>query len=157
VTGTRAAPIGTHRPRSRPSSAARRSGYVVAALVNAVLLWLVHVWPGWDAVPFLDDDFREVLPWVDAAMWGGVVANALYVVRDPRWLIALGGAVTTAIGLGAAVALWQVFPFDLDGSEAWTVLVRIGLGLAIAGSVIAIVVDLVAFIRAIARREGNPS
>ena len=116
----------------------------------------MHVWPGWDVVPFLDDDFREVLPWVDACLWAGVIANSVYVVRDPRWLTALGGAVTTAIGLGAAVALWQVFPFDLDGSEAWTVLVRIGLGLAIVGSVVAIVVDLVAFARAIARREGNP-
>ena len=35
----------------RPTPAGRRAGYVVAAVHQRILLWLIHVWPGWDAVP----------------------------------------------------------------------------------------------------------
>jgi hypothetical protein len=45
-------------PTRRPSVATRRVGYVVAAVGEATLLYLVNVWPGWQAVPFLTADTR---------------------------------------------------------------------------------------------------
>jgi peptidoglycan biosynthesis protein MviN/MurJ (putative lipid II flippase) len=132
----------------RPSTASRRAGYVIAVAINAVLLWLIHVWPGWDAVPFLTADFDTVLWLVDVSILVTIALNLLYLVRDPRRLTAAGAVVTTAIGLAAAVRMLQVFPFDFGDSEFWPVVVRVGLWLAVVGAAIGIIVNLVALVRA---------
>ena len=123
-------------------------GYAFAVLFNALFLWLVHVWPGWAAVPFLTSDFSDVLWLVDLSLWVGVGANLVYLVRDPQWLTALGGLASTGVGFVAAIRLWQVFPFGL--SDAWTVVFRIGLIVGIVGSAIGILVNAVTFARAVA-------
>jgi peptidoglycan biosynthesis protein MviN/MurJ (putative lipid II flippase) len=133
---------------SRPSTGSRRAGYVIAAVINGVLLWLIHVWPGWDAVPFLTADFDTVLWLIDVSLVATIALNLIYMVRDPRWLTAAGAVVTTAIGLAAAVRMLQVFPFDFGDSEFWPVVVRVGLWLAVVGAAIGIIVNLVALVRA---------
>jgi hypothetical protein len=115
---------------------------------DGVFLWLLHVWPGWEVVPFLTSDVADVLWLVDLSLWVGVGVNLVLLVRDPRWLSALGGLITTGVGLAAAVRLWQVFPFDL--SDAWTVVFRIALAVGIAGSAIGILVNAATFVRALA-------
>ena len=132
----------------RPSTASRRAGYVIAVAINAVLLWLIHAWPGWDAAPFLTADFETVLWLVDVSLVATIALNLIYMVRDPRWLTAAGAVVTTAIGLAAAVRMLQVFPFDFGDSEFWPVVVRVGLWLAVVGAAIGIIVNLVALVRA---------
>jgi hypothetical protein len=132
----------------RPSTASRRGGYVVAAVINAVLLWLIHVSPRWEAVPFLTADFRTVLWLIDLSLVVTIALNVLYLIRDPRWLTAAGAVVTTAIGLAAAVRMLQVFPFDLGGSGFWPVVFRVALWLAVVGSIIGLIVNLVALVRA---------
>ena len=91
--------------RQRPTLATRRVGYGVAMAVNAVLLYLINVSPGWDAVPFLTDGTTQVLGWVNASIVAGIVANALYVVVDRRWFRPLGERLVTLIGLTALVRL----------------------------------------------------
>ena len=139
----------------RPSVATRRAGYVAGAIVNAVLLWLIHVWPGWDAVPFLTADFDCVLWLVDLALVVTIALNLLYLIRDPRWLTAAGAVVTTAIGLAAAVRMLQVFPFDLGDSGFWTVVFRVLLWVAVIGSIIGIIANVVAFVRALATGDAR--
>lgn len=134
------------RPR-RPSVAARRTGYVIAIGVNAALLWLANVAPGWEVLPFLTTDMERVMPLVNASMMAGVAANVLYLAADPKWLKALGDIVTTAVGIVAMVAIWQVFPFDFgDASFDWALLFRWVLGVGIVGSAIAIVVNVVSLV-----------
>jgi hypothetical protein len=147
-TGPAAPSVARRRRRDRPGRAARRVGYVFAAAFNAVFLWLLHVWPGWDVVPFLTSDFADVLWLIDLSLWVGVGVNLVYLVRDPRWLTALGGLATTGVGLAAAVRLWQVFPFDV--SDGWTVVFRVALAVGIVGSAIGILVNSVTFVRALA-------
>ncbi|EWT05557.1 hypothetical protein N864_04025 [Intrasporangium chromatireducens Q5-1] len=138
----------------RQPVAGRRIGYTIAVGVNAVLLYLINVAPGWDAVPFLTPATPQVLPWVNAALIASAVANALYVVWDPRWFRALGDIVTTSIGIVAMVRLWQVFPLDFTGwSFDWSLVARIALGIGIGGSIIGIVVALVTLVRSVAVRE----
>jgi hypothetical protein len=133
----------------RPSAGVRRGGYVAAVVVNAALLWLVHVWPGWEAVPFLTEDTEQVLGLVTASLVAAAVLNLVYLASDPAWLTAAGGIVTTAIGLAAVVRLLQVFPFDFgDDGSGWALVARIVLWLGIVGSAIGIVVNLVALVRA---------
>ena len=89
-------------PRAgQPGFATRRAGYIVSVLVNAVLLYGINVWPGWQAVPFLTEDLRLVLGLVNASIIVSLVANVLFLAKDPPWFKALGDAITTSVGLVA--------------------------------------------------------
>ena len=131
----------------RPSTAGRRTGYLVAAVINAVLLWLIHVSPGWDAVPFLTADFDTVLWLIDLSLVVTIAVNLIYLIRDPRRLTAAGAVVTTAIGLAAAIRMLQVFPFDFGDSDVWPVVFRVLLWVAIIGAAIGIIVNAVIVVR----------
>jgi hypothetical protein len=136
----------------RPVTAARRAGYVVAVLVNAAILYAVNLWPGWQSLPFLTDDVSLVLGVVNASIMVNLVANMVYVAADPRWMKALGDLLTTSVGLAALLQIWRVFPFDFTGSSVdWALVLRVAVGVAIGGSAIAIVVDLVSFVKSIWR------
>jgi hypothetical protein len=75
--------------------AGRRAGYVVAAAINAVLLYLVNGRPGWDVLPFLTAGMTKVLPLINLSLVAGIAVNLVYLIRDPRWLVAVGSLVTT--------------------------------------------------------------
>jgi hypothetical protein len=139
---------------SRQPRAVRRVGYVFAVLFNAAGLCLVNLWPGWDAVPFLTADTRQVLGIVNTVLITSLAVNLLYLFTDPRWLVALGGLVTSVLGLIGLIRIWEVFPFAFGNSSVdWALLVHIGLVVGIAGSCIAILVQLVQLARALVRRH----
>ena len=84
-------------PKHRPPVAARRFGYVLAALLNAVLLYAVNVWPGWESVPFLTADTALELREHNVAaisLWPGLVMTERVVkrsiVNDAGGLVAEG-------------------------------------------------------------------
>jgi hypothetical protein len=132
----------------RPSAAARRVGYVLAAVINAGLLVLVNTWPGWEAVPFLTADTNQVIGLVNATLIASTLANLVYVAADPPWLKNIGDLITTGIGLASTVRMWQVFPFDFaDSWINWALLARILLVVAIVGSIIGIIVQIVSLAR----------
>lgn len=136
------------RPKPRPSRGARRVGYFVAVGVNAAMLFAVNTWPGWDVLPFLTGETEQVIGWVNASIVVSLVANLVYLLDDRRWLRALGDIVTTGVGIVAMVRLWQVFPFDFDaGTLDWALVARILLAVGIIGSVIGVLVALVALVR----------
>jgi hypothetical protein len=125
----------------RPSRATRRTGYVFAAVFNAVVLYAIHFWPGWQQVPFLTADTEQVLGWVSATLIAGLGVNIVYLLTDPRWLKSLGDLTITGIGLVAIIRVWQVFPFDFG--DTWTLLARIMLAIGFFGSILAMIVQLV--------------
>ena len=142
-------------PRNRPAVTTRRFGYVVAVLINAVLLYATNVWPGWEAVPFLTADTVLVMGLVNASIIVNLAANAGYLITDPPWFKALGTVLTSAVGFVAAARIWKIFPFDFDGSAVdWSFLVRIVLGLAMVGSAIAAIVSVVAIAKSGTTRSG---
>lgn len=140
----------THVSHTGPTVAGRRAGYAVAMTVNLVLLFLVNVAPGWQAVPFLTESTTDVLLLVNLSMAAAVAANAVYSVFDPPWVRALGDAVTTSVGLASLVRIWQVFPFDFDTTSVpWDLVARWVIGVGIFGCVVAIIVALVRLARAL--------
>jgi hypothetical protein len=147
----------SHTPTAGPHgvphahSTSNRAGHAVAVGVNLLVLYLVNVSPGWEAVPFLTGSTTLVLPFVNASLWVSVVAEALYVVWTADWLRALGDTVTTGVGLAAIVRLWEVFPFDV--SAGWEVALRVLLGIAVVGSLIGMVAALSRLIRSRARTD----
>jgi hypothetical protein len=125
-----------------------RVGYVVAVLVNAILLYLVNVAPGWEAVPFLTPQMTELLPLLDLALIVGAVSNLVYVVWDPPRLRALGDLVGAVVALVLGLRTYQVFPFDFSTlSYDLTTLARIVVVLGIVGAAAAILGALVALVR----------
>ena len=142
----------------RPRPAGRRAGYLVAVVVNAVLLFVLNGQPGWQAVPFLTSATTQVLGLVNLSLAVGLAINLLYMAYDPPWLKSLGDLLTAAIGLAVAIRLWQVFPFAFHGSWAWcATAVRVLLIVGIAGSGISIVVQAVSLGRLAVRsaRRGH--
>lgn len=135
--------------RERPSVAARRVGYAIAVSVNVILLFLINVRPGWQIVPFLTPDFATVLGLVNLSMAAGAVVNLVYLAVDPPWVVALGSAATTGIGLAAMIRLWQVFPLDL--TAGWAFVARLLLVVGIVGSVLGLVVNGVTLARSAVR------
>ena len=133
--------------RVRPSTGRRRFGYVVAVLVNAVLLFLMLVAPGWEAVPILTGDTERVIPWIGASCGVGIIANLVFLARDPVWLKAAGDLVTTIVGLLATWRVWQVFPFDFSDTVDAGPLIRVLLVVALAGGVIGVVAAVGAIVK----------
>jgi hypothetical protein len=132
----------------RPSAGARRTGYGLAIVFSMAMLVLLNVSPGWQAIPFLTSDTTQVLWLVNLSLAAGIAASLVYLAYDPPWLKSLGDLATTGIGLATAIRIWQVFPFDL--SSGWAAGVRALLVVAIAGSCIALLVQIVTLARWIA-------
>ena len=129
-------------------------------MINALLPYAINVWPGWRAVPFLDGEACEVVDLVDVSLIAGMITNGVCVFVDRPAVKMLGDLVTLAIGLAVLVVFWQVFPFDFnDSAFDWTLLIRIVLGLAMLGTAIGLVLQVVVVFRSLvvpAVRPGRP-
>ncbi|MBC7309929.1 MAG: hypothetical protein H5T81_07900 [Tetrasphaera sp.] len=141
----------TRRPRTR----ARRSGYVVAVLGNLILVWLIAVWPGWDVVPFLNEETTEVLLFVYASITTGVLVNLVYVADDRPPVKATGELVNALVGFVSVIRIWQVFPFDLGQWAGWEWLIYIALALGAFGTAIGAIVQVVALVRIALGQQGE--
>jgi hypothetical protein len=138
-------------PTRRRSGTAGRAGYLIAAALTAVFLYLLNGEPGWRDISFLTGEVERVLGLVNLSLVASLVANLVYMLSDAPWLKALGGLATTGIGLAALVRIWQVFPFDFAGySFDWPLVIRIVLVVGIVGSVIGMVAQFVSLLRAAA-------
>lgn len=132
----------------------RRSGNLGSAIVNALLMYGINVWPGWQVLPFLTADMARVLDLINASLIAGIIVNLVCVVIRARALMALGNLVVIGFGVAAMLRLWEVFPFDFgDSWSGWPVLVRVFLVVGIVGSVIGAVVEVVNLFRALAGFE----
>ena len=135
------------RRRTRPGPVARRVGYLISIAVNVVILWLVFVSPGWEAVPFLTDRMIDVLPVVTASILVSIVVNLVWLAVDPLWLHALGDGVNAAMGVVVTGGLLSVFPFSFEDNQVVELFVRVLLVVGLVGASIAVVVNLVMVIR----------
>jgi hypothetical protein len=135
-------------PREQPGPVGRRVGYALAILINVVLLLLVNVWPTWRVLPFLTEAMLDVLPLVNLGLIAGAIVNLFNLVFDFRLIRAAGDLITSIIAVITLVRFWDVFPFAFpDSGFDWELLTRIVLGVAIGGTVIAVIVQVVLLIR----------
>jgi hypothetical protein len=132
-------------PARRPSTGARRVGYCVDIAFSAGFLFVLNARPGWQQMPFLTSDISQVLWLVNLSLAAGIAASAVFLAYDPPWLKSLGDLATTGIGLATVIRVWQVFPFDV--SSGWSIAVRVLLMVAIIGSCIALVVQVISLAR----------
>jgi hypothetical protein len=142
---------------ARSPVAVRRTGHAVGALTGAALLVLIHVWPGWQVLPFLTPDTSNVLGIVDAALVAGILVHLLQLVRDDGWLPPAGLVVTSAFGLAVMVRVLQVFPFAFDSASHWDEVVRIVLVVGIVGAAVGLVVAAISLLRPVAAQTSGPA
>jgi hypothetical protein len=135
-------------PGSPKSPTGRRVGYLVAVLVNGIMLWVVNNLLGWGWPPFLTSAFDELLPVIDLSLAATMVVNLVWALRDPRWFRHLGQIGLDAISVAVVVRTWQVFPFDFsDYWSGWPTVGRIVLAVAFCGLIIDMIVRFVALVR----------
>jgi hypothetical protein len=133
---------------ARPPVTTRRVGYLIAAAINTALMYAINVWPGWQTVPFLTDDTHRVLGLVTLSLAVGAIVNVIFLVADPPWVKALGNLVTAGIGLAVLAGVLQVFPFDFtNASFDWGLLIRVVMGVGIAGAALGVLVGIVSLVR----------
>jgi uncharacterized membrane protein len=126
------------------SRSARKVGYLVAVLVNVIMLVIVNIRPGWQELSFLTGDFAGILWLVNLSMAFSAMVNLVYLWYDPAWFKSVSQVATSAISLAASLRILQVFPFDFSAySFDWSALTRLALVLAIFGTAVSIVVELV--------------
>ena len=134
----------TAPPTSGESKRARKIGYVVGFMVNSIIMFLVNVRPGWRALTFLTEDFVDILWLINLSIVSSAVVNLIYLWYDPAWYKSLCQVAVSVIGLAVAIRILQVFPFDFSAySFNCSALARLLLVLAIIGSLVAIVTELV--------------
>lgn len=144
---THPAPDTPTRSTRRVPSASRRLGYRLAIVLNLALVYLVNVWPGWQAVSWLTPETSDVVGVVNLSLVVGAVVNLAYLAYDQPWFRALGDLVTAAIAVVVVVRVLAVFPFDFSGYDIdWAPVARIVLVVAIVGTAIGTLVSLVTFV-----------
>lgn len=122
----------------RVAAGVRRFGYLVAAIVNLVVLWAVHQFLDWGWPSFLTEEWNDVLPVLSVSIGASVLANLVFVWRSDHPIKPLGDLVTTVLGLIATIRVLRVFPFEFTGTD-WSWAVRTVLVVAIVGMSIAVV------------------
>lgn len=140
------------RPKRRQTLGMRRSGYAIAIVVNVAFIFLINEWPGWSSVVLLTDETETVVPILNAALVISIVVNAIYLIADPRWLRAIGDAVTAAVSFIVILVALRVFPFDFtDYSFDWAMLVQVMLGVGLIGCLVGVIANLVTFTREVGK------
>lgn len=125
----------------RHSAAGTRAGAVAAMVANGVLLYVAENILAWDLLSFLTDDYNRVLPAIRLTLLVTIGLSLMQFIYPARWFTTVTDAVSTGFGLYAAVRLFQIFPFEFDDAgPRWDLVMRAVLIIAIAGSLITLIV-----------------
>ena len=127
-----------------------RSGYVAAIIVNAALIYLLNNLLEWNVLPFLTSGFETVRGVLRISLIVAIVFNALFLAFDPPWFRSTGRVVMGGLSLVVSVVMYRTFPFDFTPYDFdWSIIARVIIVIAIAGSAVAILVELVKLIRGV--------
>jgi hypothetical protein len=139
------------KPTAEQRHGARVAGYVVAIVVNLILIAIARAIPSW-GLPFVTPAFDEVLPPIERSLVVAVVANAILCAYDAAWFRHLAQVVMNAFALNASIAIARVFPFDFGspGANDFAHLLAVLVCIAV---VIAIFVEAVQMLLALVGRE----
>jgi hypothetical protein len=130
--------------------ATSRVGYAIAVVANLVLLFVVNNLLAWGWVPFLTDDFEQLLPIVNLSLVVGAGANFAFIFYNAQWFRSVGQIVQNVVSLFVIVATLKIFPFDFSPYRInWTAIARVVLALALVAVSIGTIVELVKMIRAL--------
>ena len=127
-----------------------RVGYAIAVAVNLALLFVVSNLLAWGWIPFLTDDFEQLLPIVSLSLIVGAIVNAAFILYNDQWFRSVGQIVQNVFGLFVIVTTLKVFPFDFSAySINWTTITRVALVVLAVLIGIGTIAEFVRFIRSL--------
>ncbi len=134
----------------------RQFGYGVAVVINLVMLFIVQNILAWGWMPFLTEEFTDVIPWINMSLVVTIVVNLIYQFDDSPPVKSTGQILVNLIGIYASYAMFRIFPFDFSAYDfEWAILVRVVLILAMVGSGIGVLTESLRLIAREPAREGR--
>jgi len=123
----------------------RRVGYFFSILFIGAIYYVINTIPIWDYVPFLTEQYREVLWIANISLGYSVFMYATFMFFDPRWYRNLMQAINNLFSFYSIMIFRQVFPLDLSGELArWT---NIGLLVLMGIMIISTITEIAAAVR----------
>lgn len=138
----------TGKNLSQKREKSKKLEYLGAIVGNLVLLYIVNHLMKWH-IPFINEDFYKVLPYMNWSICVSIVANILYIFFNQKFIRLGTMPVLNIFSLLSVYMLFKVFPFDFK-SVGMGILNQVGkilLGFVVLGVVIGIVVDWYKLIR----------
>ncbi len=120
---------------------ARRAGYIVAIIVNVVLLIVLNNLLAW-GVPFLTYSFNACLWAINLSLVVSIVGNAVLLAYDARWFRHVIQIVLDIFALVAIYVVYVIFPFAFP-QAFWVFIAKLALILAMVGVIVALIVEFV--------------
>jgi hypothetical protein len=120
---------------ARLRRAGTRFGYAVAVVLNLAMLIVVQNILDWGWLPFLTDEFADVVPWISFSLIVAIVLNLVYQFNDATPVKSTGQIVSNLISIFVTYQVLTVFPFDFsESSFDWALVTRIVMVLAMVGA-----------------------
>ena len=122
----------------------KRSNYIAAVIVNAILVVVVNKIPGWN-IGFITGGFTAVLWALNLSFGVQIAGNAVLVAYHPLPLHYAVNVVFNAVGALSTYLVYREFPFDFsETSVPWfDTVARVVLIVGFAGSILGAVVHLI--------------
>jgi hypothetical protein len=122
---------------------ARRFGYLVAAVINGAMLYIIHHLEEWGWFGFITGDFDRVVPALTVSIGVTIAAYAAFVVYDRQPFKTGMNLIIAGFNIWATMRVWDVFPFDFSHLDFnWAPVFRFVLVLAIVGTVIGAITEI---------------
>jgi hypothetical protein len=115
---------------------------MVAVAINLAMLIVVENLLEWAWLPFLTEQFADVVPWIRMLLVLSIVGNVVYQLADSPLIKSTGQILINLVSLIVTYRILTVFPFDFSAYEFnWATTVRTVLVLAMVGAGIAMLTE----------------
>ena len=123
----------------------------ISIAINVAMLVIVQNLLEWGWLPFLTDEFADVVPWISLSLVASIVANIIYQIDDSLIVESMQVKIAdNMISVWATYTVLTIFPFDFSGyAFDWEVVARVALIFAIVGAGIAALVEAIKLVSAI--------
>jgi len=123
---------------------ARRFGYFIAIIVNAVMIYVANNLLNWN-LPFLTESFQQTLWAINLSLGVSMFINFTFLFFDPTWFKNLMQAIANIFSAVSVFVFRSVFPLELPENIASVV--NIALMVLFGLILLTVIIELVNAIR----------
>ena len=126
------------------SAGVRRFGYLIAIGLSVGVLFIVNNLPEGEQIPFLTNDFEQLLPIINAFLLASISIHGVWILYDAPWFHSAGRITLNVVVIGVVALTYRVFPFDFSAYDFdWEALIRVVIVGVIVAFVIATIFEIV--------------
>jgi hypothetical protein len=143
-------------PEGRRPRGMRQAGYAATIVIDAIFLFVANNILSWDVLPWLTEEFSDVLPIMNASLLASLVVNAVYLMFDPPVFRSVCELALLALTIAVGVTMLRVFPFDFAAyTFDWEIVTRWIIGITLVAMCIGFVASSVKLAVDVAGRVGQ--